>query len=201
MSTQRRVVHVQRFANTEKVGTELAGTAIPSSFDVGGTVSMQEFRRVACGLTASSFRPQSGRFELATNSLSFSSCCEWVFWIAAYICLIYEARTRGSSPAPGFTRAGIFPEQLPLISPLLSGASEQERCTASCSICSMQSAPAAGPDGRAPQDGKATWPRKFVSPARRTKHGLQFLKTINSQRFTTSGRMNIHSRVPFTRAA
>jgi len=201
MSTQRRVVPRQRYLLTGQIGQELAGTAIPSSFDAGFAGSQKQIRRVAGGLTASLFRFDNGISELATNSLSFSSCCEWVFWIAAYICLIYEARTRGSSPAPGFTRAGIFPEQLPLISPLLSGASEQERCTASCSICSMQSAPAAGPDGRVPQDGKATWPRKFVSPARRTKHGLQFWKTISSQRFTTSGKMNIHSPVRFTRAA
>src|SRR5580698_6546506 len=113
MSTQRRVVRVQRFANTEKIGMELAGTAIPSSFDDGGTVSKQQFHGVAFGLTASAFRSQSGRFELATNSLSFSSCCEWVSLNSAYGLLDDGAGTNGSSPAPRIMRAGSPPEQLP----------------------------------------------------------------------------------------
>src|SRR5271156_5932001 len=142
MSTQRRVVHVQRFANTEKVGTELAGTAIPSSFDVGGTVSMQEFRRVACGLTASSFRPQSGRIELATNSLSFSSCCEWVSLNTACGFLDDEAGTNGSSPAPRLTWPGKLPEQLPPTSPLLFGAFELEQFSARMMQSALPQVPA-----------------------------------------------------------
>src|SRR5580704_5958186 len=110
MSTQRRVVHVQRFANTEKVGTELAGTAIPSPSGVGGTVSMQQFQSVARGLTASSSRPRYGRFELATNSLSFSSCCEWVSLNTACGFLDDEAGTNGSSPVPRLTWPGNLPE-------------------------------------------------------------------------------------------
>jgi len=146
MSTQRRVVRVQRFANTEKIGTELAATAIPSSIGVGGTVLRQQFRRVVCGLTASSSRPQLARFELATNSLSFSSCCGWVSLNAACGLLYREAGTNGSSPAPGIIRAGSPPEQLPSTSPLLSGAFGLEESSAR----TMQSALPQDPMGFCP---------------------------------------------------
>ena len=107
MSTQRRVVPGQRFAYTEKLKTEFAGIADPTSPDEGISGSKTQFRRAAMGLTASAFHFGNGRIELATNSLSFNSCWE----------------RRDST-------FGIFPEQLPLISPLLSGVSEPERCSA-----------------------------------------------------------------------
>ncbi len=74
MSTQRRVVHEQRFAILGKTGTERAGTENPSSPDAGVTGSQQQFRRVARGLTASSSPFRHVRIELAPNSVSVSSC-------------------------------------------------------------------------------------------------------------------------------
>ena len=134
MSTQRRVVPKQRFAYTEKTGTEQTGTAIPSSPDAGVTVSLQKFRRVAFGLTApsSTFHFEGRMIGLATNSLGFSSCCEWRLRhgfngsICAASSYMRRSSTSGSSPAFIGSYAGILPEQLPLISPLLSGALEQE---------------------------------------------------------------------------
>jgi len=153
MSTQRRVDPSQRFSVTGKTGTEFTGIAVPTSVDDGAKVQERQFRPVAGGLTASTSSIWFGRRELATNSLSFGSSCAWHFghrsigfnesrrvvpshqtWI----------RTNGSSPAPGVSRAGILPEQLPrklsLTSPLLPGVSEQRQRSASCSAFSMQSA-------------------------------------------------------------
>jgi hypothetical protein len=147
MSTQRRVVRRQRLANMDKVGTELAGTAIPSSYDAGGTGPLQEFRRVAVGLTAPLSSPLwYGMTGLATNSLSFSSCCEWVFLNSACGLFDEEADTNGSDPAPRLTWHGNLPEQLPSTSPLLSGASELEQSSARI----MQSALPRVPTGRCP---------------------------------------------------
>ena len=105
MSTQRRVARWQRFISTEQTGI-----AVSTSYDAGMASSMKQFRRVAVGLTASSFHFgfQFGTYELATNSLSSGNGCTWRF------CL----------------RAGLSAEQLPLISPLLSGGFQprQERC-------------------------------------------------------------------------
>jgi len=120
MSTQRRVVPWQRFAYTEKINTELAGTEDSASPDAGVPGSKKQFRRVALGLTA----------ELATNSLGLSSCCEWNFRNTACGFFFQEADTNGSSPAFVVRQAGILPKQLPPISPLLSGASELEECSA-----------------------------------------------------------------------
>ena len=72
MSTQRRVVRWQRLLNTT-----LAGAENPPSHDAGASDQQQEFRRVLNGLTASA--STFWRIELATNSLSFNSCCEWRF--------------------------------------------------------------------------------------------------------------------------
>ena len=72
MSTQRRVVRWQRLSNTR-----FAGTGSPPSHDAGASDQQQEFRRVLNGLTASA--STFWRIELATNSLSFNSCCEWRF--------------------------------------------------------------------------------------------------------------------------
>jgi hypothetical protein len=133
MSTQRRVAQTQRFASMEKAGTELVGTAIPASQDAGGTGPEKQFRRVVFGLTAPSSTFQFGErmIGLATNSLSFSSCCEWHFrhgfnGSIDAVSSLMSGGTNGSSPASFGFHAGIFPEQLPLTSPLLSGASEQE---------------------------------------------------------------------------
>ena len=115
MSTQRRVVRWQRL-----LSTELTGAENPSSPDAGVSASQKQFRRAALGLTA----------DLATNSLGFSSCCEWKYWTTACGLFFQEADTNGSSPAHGVRQAGILPKQLPPISPLLSGASEQEQFSA-----------------------------------------------------------------------
>ena len=72
MSTQRRVVRWQRFQNTR-----LAGAGNPPSHDAAVFGPEEQFRRVAFGLTASA--STFWRIELATNSLSFNSCCEWRF--------------------------------------------------------------------------------------------------------------------------
>jgi hypothetical protein len=127
MITQRRVVRLQRL-----LSTELAGTAIPSSSDAGGTVSKQQFRRVADGLTAPLSSPlRYGMTRLATKSLSLSSCCEWVSWNTACGFFDEEAGTNGSFPAVPSAWAGNHPEQLPgklpSTSPLLSGALELEQ--------------------------------------------------------------------------
>ncbi len=119
----------------------------------------------------------------ATNSLNSGSRCQWRF-------------RHGS---------GFSPQQLPLISPLLSSASMWNRQAATLHeaqpvVFQMQSALPQVPTGGLPGDGKATWPRKFVSPARRMKRGLPFWKTINSPRFITSGKMSTPSPVRFTKA-
>jgi hypothetical protein len=127
MSTQRRVARWQRVFNTE-----LAGTENPSSRDAGASGPQKQFRRVATGRTASSLSPQYGRFDLATNSPGFGSRCKWRLRHglnesrSAAASFLRQAGTSGSFPAIPELRAGFLPEQLPLISPLLSGASGQE---------------------------------------------------------------------------
>jgi hypothetical protein len=128
MSTQRRVVRWQRLIRTEP-----AGTAFPSSLDAGWAGFQKQFRRATSGLTASFFCSLDGRSELATNSLRFSSSCTWRFChglngssgsSSAFCFARVGGQTgRGSYPALSTRQAGILPEQLPLISPLLSGAS------------------------------------------------------------------------------
>ena len=100
MSTQRRVQPLQRLECTER-----AGTGMPSSIDHGHTDHLQRFRRVAEGLTVSPFH--SGTQAMATNSLSSGSSWTWRFR----------------------PHAGLLPEQLPSISPFLSGGFQprQER--------------------------------------------------------------------------
>src|SRR5271156_1568825 len=77
MSTQRRVVRWQR-PNI----TELAATGDPLSQDGGVSGSLVSFRGATTDQTAwvsgSSYLRTRGRLDLATNSLSFSSCCFWV---------------------------------------------------------------------------------------------------------------------------
>jgi hypothetical protein len=196
MSTQRRVVPGSALPTRKRSIRNSPEPQIPSSPDAGVSGSKKQFRRVANGLTASI---DNGRADdrLATNSLSFSSCCEWNFRNTACGCFFQEADTNGSSPAFVVRQAGILPEQLPPISPPPIRCLRAGRMFRSNHAVGL----AAGPNGHLPWDGKATWPRKFVSQARRTKRGLQFWKTISSRRFITSGKMNIPSRVRFTRAA
>jgi len=131
MSTQRRVARLQRFLNTKPTGV-----AESSSQDEAIAVSKQQFRRVSNGLTALSGWSLYSRTWDVTNSLSFSSRCEW--------------RSRhGSNETPGEVlsksraataggffpecQAGSFPQQLPIISPLLSSAFQRRRlCLGSC---------------------------------------------------------------------
>ena len=170
MSTQRRVVRWQRPSNTR-----LAGAENPSSLDAGASGQQQEFRRVAFGLTASA--STFWCVELATNSLSFNSCCEWRFchWNSSRTA--FQKANLAFSPPIRCLRAE-------------TGLQFLFRLFHAVGL-------AAGPSGYSSRDGKATWPRKFVSPARRTKRGLRFWKTISSQRFTTSVKMNIPSRDRF----
>jgi len=141
-------------------------------------ISLTAFRDPSNGVTAWSFH-RYGMIWDATNSLNSSSRCQW------RIC-------HGS---------GILSQQLPSSSPLLSSAfrwKERDSCSNEPNSAAFnlvtQSALPQVPMGGLPWDGKATWPRKFVYPAHRTKRGLRFLKTINSLRFITSGKMNTHSR-------
>ena len=67
--------------------------------------------------------------------------------------------------------------------------------------CASPSNLAAGPSRLTPLGGKVRWQRKFVSPARRTKRGLQFLKTINSRKFITNAKTSTPSPGRFTTAA
>ena len=77
MSTQRRVVRWQR-----PYMTELAGTGDPLSLDGGVSGSRVSFRCATAVRTAwlsnSSSNWTRRQPKLATNSLSFSSCCSWV---------------------------------------------------------------------------------------------------------------------------
>ena len=156
-----------------------SNTAARSIQDESTAVSLSSSCDKANGLTASFFHVRYGRTWDVTNSLNSSSRCQW------RVC-------HGS---------GILSQQLPSISPLLSSAFRwKERNSGSCEPSSaafylvMQSALSQVPTGGLPWDGKATWPRKFVSPARRTKRGLPFWKMTSSPRFITSGKMNTHSR-------
>ncbi len=140
----------------------------------------------ASGRTASFSFQRFGKTWDVTNSLNSSSCCQWRF-----------GHGSGSSY-----------QQLPLISPLLSSAFRCDQSFAGLSepvtaafYRVMQSALPQVPMDGLSWDGKATWPRKFVSPARRMKRGLPFWKTINSPRSITSGKMNTHSRDPYIKAA
>jgi hypothetical protein len=162
------------------------GTGTRSIQDDMTVVSLSSSWDQADGLTASSFHLLYGKTGFATNSLNSSSRCQW------RIC-------HGS---------GTFSQQLPLISPLLSSAFRwNQRTPGSCEPkvadfdLVMQSALSQVSLGGLPWDGKATWPRKFVSPARRTKRGLPFWKMTSSPRFITSGKMNTHSRDRFIKAA
>lgn len=117
----------QRLPSAELLG---AGT----STSVGGRAKemLNQFRCVATGQTASSLPFSYGRSDLATNSLGFGSCCDWHFCHGlngsrnADVFYMRRSSTSGSSPARIESRAGYLPEQLPLISPLLSGASGLE---------------------------------------------------------------------------
>ncbi len=172
------VVRLQRWGQV--------GSGTRSTQNAGSVVLLSSSRDQADGLTASSFHIQYGKTGYVTNSLNSSSRCQW-------------RNCHGS---------GTFSQQLPLISPLLSSAFRlNQRTSGSCepkvavSDPVVQSALSQVPKGGLPGDGKATWPRKFVSPARRTKHGLPFWKMTSSPRFITSGKMNTHSRDRFTKAA
>ena len=74
MSTQRRVVRLQRF-----LVTELSGVAESSSRDEAIAVPQQQFRRVSDGLTASSCWSLYGRTRDVTNSLSFREKSELLY--------------------------------------------------------------------------------------------------------------------------
>ena len=52
-----------------------------------------------------------------------------------------------------------------------------------------------------PPDGKVRWQKRFASPARRMKRGLQFLKTINSRKFITNAKTSTPWQGPFTTGA
>jgi hypothetical protein len=147
MSTQRRVALKQRFAFTGKTGTKFTGIAVPSPVGAGNKVQDSQFRRVAMDLTASSFRLEG--MELATNSLSLDRRCKWRFCHGIKGLDGSQGRsstphgwsgTGGSSPARTGFPAGHLSQQLPLISPLLSGNSEREQRSAPRSARSMQSA-------------------------------------------------------------
>ena len=140
MSTQRRVAPRQRFNRTKQTGT-----AVPTSIDDGLSGPQKQFRRVAEGLTASSLRFEG--MGLATNSLG--SRCKWRFCHGttgsnelqrAAFSFHGQSSTCGSYPARIGFAGGHLPQQLPLISPLLSGNSDQEQRSVSCSVRSMQSA-------------------------------------------------------------
>ena len=133
MSTQRRVAPRQRFNRTKQTGT-----AVPTSIDDGLSGPQKQFRRVADGLTASSLRFEG--MGLATNSLG--SRCKWRFCHGttgsnesqrAAFSYYGQSSTHNSYPARIGFAGGHLPQQLPLISPLLSGISEQEQRSVSCS--------------------------------------------------------------------
>lgn len=126
MSAQRRVVH----------STELAGAAMPTPSGAGNVVPKHRFRCVASGFRSSASPSQRGTTVWANGSLGISSRCKWRFGhgqnrtqYAASSCMRLS-RTGSSSPALWVSRAGYLPQQLPLISPLLSGAFEQEQVSA-----------------------------------------------------------------------
>ena len=60
---------------------------------------------------------------------------------------------------------------------------------------------AAGPSRQTPLGGKVRWQKRFASPARRMKHGLQSLKTINSRRSTTNAKTSTPWPAPSRTAA
>jgi len=51
-----------------------------------------------------------------------------------------------------------------------------------------------------PLDGKVRWQKRFASPARRTKRGSQFLKTINSRKSITNAKTSTPWQGPLQRA-
>jgi len=60
---------------------------------------------------------------------------------------------------------------------------------------------AACPGRQTPLGGKVRWQKRFASPARRMKRGLQSLKTINSRKFITNAKTSTPWRGPFITAA
>jgi len=149
MSTQRRVVRWQRLVNTK-----VARNESPSSLDAGVSGLRQSFRCVDLGLTASRSRPQFGMLELATKSLGFGSRCGWRISHRAKgsneqhdaASLVSGSSLSSSCRMRMDAQSGILSEQLPSISPLLAGASEQEIASAR----SMQSALPQVPTGVCP---------------------------------------------------
>ncbi len=149
MSTQRRVVRWQRLSSSE-----VAGYESPSSLDEGISGLRRGFRRAEIGLTASRSRPQFGMRELATNSLGFGSGCGWQFCHRARgsnerrdaASLVSGSSVSSSCRRRTDVRSGILSKQLPSISTLLAGVSEQENASAR----SMQSALPRVPVGDCP---------------------------------------------------
>jgi hypothetical protein len=130
MSTQRRFVLGQRFIVPAWNDWKPSGTADTPSMDAGIPVPGNSFGGFTTHRTAFlvDFFQESPGF--AQHSLSISSCCEWQICHGypgtkgAISSFFEQIGVDGSSPASGFNRAGILPEQLPSISPLLLGNSE-----------------------------------------------------------------------------
>jgi hypothetical protein len=131
------------------------------------------------------FRAASGA-ALAAEPFEVVSCCEWPsrhgYDESRYSGALPTGRHRAFFPVfrePRF-RSGFPPKQLRF------GFSIPDMRV------SLAFGLATAPDEHRLRDGKATWPKKFVSPARLTRRAWQSLKTTSSQRFTTSAKMNTH---------
>ena len=179
MSTQRRENRWQRTSCTERAGA-IRANSVPGSDRAARVVqspTVERPRRVI---------PAVVGHKLSAIGLPYRTACSYSVFCSSRPSPRFAAlRGRPQRGNRHTSDSRVIPSAHPLPFRLRASPSDL----------------AAGPGRQTPLGGKVRWQKRFVSPARRMKRGLQFLKTINSRRSTTNAKTSTPWQGRFTTAA